>query len=178
MKRVLVTTILALMMAMMSSVAFAAQIVELNETYSLEQTREAVNTYLAKDTRFYSSMHRIKDPNDYICANVSTNQRNWKFLVYQNGQGYACNVGMIIPGDEDTETIARAGTSLLVTATGKGYGWGNKAMYPIVKASLGAIKYGKSEFYCNDTHRYYELNTKYNDRDNNWYLIVLAFVYN
>lgn len=169
--------VLTLAMVVMSSVAFAAQVVELNETYNLEQSRAAVNMYLAKDTRFYSSMRHAKKPNDYVFAYASTNERNWKLMVYQNGQGYACNVGMIIPGDEDTEAIARAGTSLLAAATGKGYAWGNKVMRPIVSASLGAIKYGKSEFYCNDTHRYYELNTTYDDRDNNWYLIVIAYVY-
>ena len=48
MKKGLVTMILALTMAMVSSVAFAAQVVELNETYMLEQTRTLSTHILPK----------------------------------------------------------------------------------------------------------------------------------
>lgn len=181
MKKGLVTMILALTMAMVSSVAFAAQVVELNETYMLEQTRTAVNTHLTEvkeDARFYSPMHRRKDPNDYTRSYTSINQREWMLIINQNEQGYDCNIGMVIPGYEERRTVAMAGISLLSAAIGKDYSIDSQERYVIVNTSWGAIKHGKSSFYYNGTHRYYELNTTYNDRDNNWYLVVIAYVYN
>lgn len=180
MKRVLVTTILALMMAMVSSVAFAAQAVELNETYSVEQTRRAVNAYLTEvkeDAKFHSLMYRRKGPNDYTRSYTSVNQREWMLIVNQNEQGYDCDIGMVIPGYEERRTVAMAGISLLSAAIGKDYSIDSQERYVIVNTSWGAIRHGKSSFYYNDTHRYYELNTTYDDRDNNWYLIVIAYVY-
>ena len=66
--------VLTLAMVVISSVAFAAQVVELNETYNLEQSRAAVNMYLAKDTRFYSSMRHAKKT-ERLCFCVCINQR-------------------------------------------------------------------------------------------------------
>lgn len=180
MKRVLVMMVLALAMVMVSSVAFAAQVVELNETYNVEQSRTAVNRHLTafdNDTPFYSPMRRRENPNDYTRMYTSTNERGWELVVIQNEQGYDCNVGMIIPGYEKEGIVAMAGMSILSAAIGRDYSISSQERYIISKASWGAIKNGKSSFYYNKTHRYYELTAKYNDRDNNWYLIVIAYVY-
>lgn len=176
--------VLTLAMVVMSSVAFAAQVVELNETYSLEQTREAVNThlvevnsYLDNNAGFYSPMRRRKDPNDYTRSYASINQRHWMLVVDQNEQGYDCSLGMIVPGCEDTRTVAMAGMSLLSAAIGRDYSWGSNERYIIVRTGWGAINHGKSTFYYNGTNRYYGLSAEYDDRNNNWYLIVIAYVY-
>ena len=177
MKRLFVAMVMTLVMTLVSSVAFAAQVVELNEAYSVEQTRRVVSCYLPEYFRFNYSMRREKDPNSYTHAYATKNQSNWKLIVYQNGQGYACIVGMIIPDSESKQTIASAGTVLLATATGTGdYNWNHKdKIYQVADVSLNALKCGKDSFYCKETHRYYALNTRHYNGD--WYLIVVAYVY-
>lgn len=175
MKKLFVAMVMALAMVMVSSVAFAAQVVELNEAYNVEQTREAVNSCMPDYLRFNYPMRRVRSHNDYTLTYVTGNQRDWGLVVYQNEQGYDCCLGMIIPDSEGIEDAERAGVVLLAAATGKSYNWSDEEkISPMVETSLNAFKYGKCSFYCKETHRFYELTPSH--KDNRWYLVVIAYV--
>lgn len=106
MKKLFVAMVMALAMTLVSSVAFASPyMLKLNETYTVDRAREAVNKHFSYDTKFYSPMEFEKEVRPNIRAYVSRNNKGWAFSAIKNQSGNIAVMGMIIPGRQSKSTI-------------------------------------------------------------------------
>ena len=178
MRRIFTSIILT--MLLLSNITFAnPQQVELNESYSVEQTRAAANSHFTDDVDFYATMQRGEDPNDYVRRYFTANLEDWIFCVDQNEQGYICAVSMIVPDSTNSMALSTIGDVLLTIAIGadsENYSWSSKEMYLIWKARNNAMKDGHGIFYCEDTQRFYRLVVNHDMMNSRWYLWVKAYV--
>lgn len=179
MKRIFILMVSA-MMILLSSVVFASpQQVELNETYSVEQTKAAINSRFTDDVKFYVPMRQLKGPNDYTRMYATHNLKGWVMVIFQNGPGYVCGLGMSVPDSTDPIVLEHIATTLLRAAVGadaENYTWGSEEMDRLCRARDNAKKYGQGVFYCSDTQRYYWLSMKHHRVNSQWVFFVKAYV--
>lgn len=177
MKKILIT--MMGVMLMLTNVVFAAQQVELNESYSVEQTRAAANELFTDDVNFYGSMHRANDPNSYTRRYLTSNLDNWILCVDQNGQGNVCALGMIVPDSTNQLALGTIGDVLLTIAIGAdsdNYSFGSARKKLIYDASYQALHNGQGMFYCEETNRFYRLIVSHDKMNSRWYYVVKAYV--
>lgn len=178
MKRISILMVSA-MMILLSSVAFASpQQVELNETYSVEQTKAAINSRFTDDVRFYVPMRQVEGPNDYTRMYITYNLDEWVMAVFQNEPGYVCGLSMTVPDSTNSMALETIATTLLLAAVGEdaeNYTWSSEEMTQLCRARDNAKEYGRGFFYCHDTQRYYRLLTEHDRVRSQWYFEVKAY---
>lgn len=178
MKRISILMVSA-MMILLSSVVFASpQQVELNETYSVEQTKAAINSRFTDDVRFYVPMRQVEGPNDYTRMYITYNLDEWVMAVFQNGPGYVCGLSMTVPDSTNSMALETIATTLLLAAVGEdaeNYTWSSEEMTQLCRARDNAKEYGRGFFYCHDTQRYYRLLTEHDRVRSQWYFEVKAY---
>ena len=105
MKKIFSTTLIAILSLFLyvpnMALAEDKQWVELNETYSVQQTAKAYNDRVLEDVQVYIPLQRDTDPNPYVRRYSDMNSKGWWIGIDQNEPGYNSRIEAIIPDSTD-----------------------------------------------------------------------------
>lgn len=186
MKKIFSTTLIAILSLFLyvpnMALAEDKQWVELNETYSVQQTAKAYNDRVLEDVQVYIPLQRDTDPNPYVRRYSGMNSQGWWIGIDQNEPGYICQIEAIIPDSTDILALRTVSDVLLTIAAGESSEYLNinnrnkrDVLHNLYQAAYNGLHYGTGIYYCPDTNRYYQLDVSHSLPDSCWFYTVRAY---